>query len=150
MKADEVRRFQRQLITLGYLAHGQDDGVFGQISIDAFNHYRATKGLPPVTTTTLDELESVLFPKPPKPVSANALAILWALLPVFTKGTAMTSDQLTGVLRAILALVSGYFIGKGIGSADLWNWIIAGVTGVIPFVWTWINNRPKTITPIGK
>ena len=68
MKADEVRRYQRQLIALGYLEHGQDDGVFGPISMDAFNRYRATKGLKPLTATTLAELEAVLFPssQPPK------------------------------------------------------------------------------------
>jgi len=148
MKADEVRRYQRRLIELQYLprfaADGSpnDDGVFGAISMDAFNHYRATKGLPPVTATTLTELESVLFPPPPKPVSTNPLAILLALLPVFTKGTAMTSEQLQGVARTILAAALPYAIAKGwipAGSADL---VVSAGVAVLVAVWS-VLSKPK-------
>mgnify|MGYP006921305686 CR=1 FL=1 len=138
----DATKYQQRLATLGYLAADQVDGVFGPISLDAFNHYRATRGLPPINTTTLDELESVLFPKPPKPVSTNPLAILWALLPVFTKGTAMTSEQLQGVARTILAAALPYAIAKGwipAGSADL---VVSAGVAVLVAVWS-VLSKPK-------
>lgn len=138
----DATKYQQRLAILGYLAADQVDGVFGPISLAAYNRYRATRGLPPVNTTTLDELESVLFPAPPKPVSTNPLAILWALLPVFTKGTAMTSEQLQGVARTILAAALPYAIAKGwvpAGSADL---VVSAGVAVLVAVWS-VLSKPK-------
>ena len=132
----DATKYQQRLADLSYLARDQVDGVFGPISLAAYNRYRATRGLPPVNTTTLDELESVLFPKP------NPLAILWALLPVFTKGTAMTSEQLQGVARTILAAALPYAIAKGwipAGSADL---VVSAGVAVLVAVWSVIS-KPK-------
>ena len=159
MNAD-VLRVQRELIKRGYLAAGQDDGVFGLITLDAVNHYRATLGKPPlgpsIKRIDIAELLLTLFPAeyapvhyPPLP-STNPLRLLWALLPVFTKGTAMTSDQITGIVRLLMGMLSGYFLSRGIGTADIWAWVTAGVLGVVPAVWSWWNNRPKVIAPIGK
>ena len=44
-----VTEIQRRLIELGYLAKGQDDGTFGPVSLEAYNHFRASKGEPPHT-----------------------------------------------------------------------------------------------------
>jgi hypothetical protein len=159
-----VTHIQRRLIELGYLppvardGGRGDDGKFGHDSLDAYNHFRASVGKGPVVQASMAELNADLFPEDQpaaKPAAAPKLD-LSTLLKLFSafsslkKGKTMTSDQLTGVLRAILAIVSGYFIAKGVGSADVWNWVIAGVTGVIPFVWGWWNNRPKVILPLGK
>jgi len=156
-----VTEIQQRLISLGYLApvdpitrRPNDDGKFGERSLDAYNHFRASKGKGPVVQASMAELNADLFPEEqpapaPKRQSTFDLGTLLSLINL-VKGKTMTADQITGVLRAILALVSGYFISKGLGSADLWNWIIAGVTGVIPFIWTWISNRPKTIVPLSQ
>ena len=140
----DATKYQQRLADLSYLARDQVDGVFGPISLAAYNRYRATRGLPPVNTTTLDELESVLFPKPDigKPISTNPLAILWALPPVFTKGTAMTLEKLQGVARTILAAALPYAIAKGwipAGSADL---VVSAGVAVLVAVWS-VLSKPK-------
>lgn len=138
----DATKYQQRLATLGYLAADQVDGVFGPISLDAYNRYRATRGLPPVNTTSIAELEAVLFPKPLPLPSTNPLAILWALLPVFTKGTAMTSEQIQGVARTILAAALPYAIAKGwipAGSADL---VVSAGVAVLVAVWS-VLSKPK-------
>ena len=153
MNAD-VLRIQAELIRRGYLAAGQDDGIFGLITLDAVNHFRATLGKPPlgpsIKRVDIAELLLTLFPAEyAKPVSTSPLAILWALLPVFTKGTAMTSDQIAGLVRTLLAALASYAAGKG--------WIpgvspelIATVATAVVGIWSWLSNKPKVITPIGK
>ena len=84
-----------------------------------------------------------------KGIDLLSLLKLIGLAQQLLKGnTTMTSDQITGGIRAIIAALSGFLIAKGIGNADLWTWITAGVTAIIPVVWTWISNRPKTILTI--
>jgi len=154
---------QRWLIREGYLApvddkgRPNDDGIFGTVSLAAYNRARAAKGLPPHQgLLTLVEINQVLFPEeqpkklPSKPTLFENIGAILTILQLTKGKTMLTSDQITGVIRAILAAVSGYFIAKGVGNADVWNWIIAGVTGIVPVIWTWVNNRPKTIQPIGK
>lgn len=137
----DATKYQRFLADRGYLSADQVDGVFGPISMDAFNHYRATRGLPPVTTTTVAELEAVLFPPPPKPVSTNPLAILWALIPVFTKGATMTNEQLQGVARTVIAAAVPYLVAKGYipaGSADL---IVTAGVAVLVAIWSVVSKK---------
>ncbi len=56
----------------------------------------------------------------------------------------MTSDQLQGILRAVLAAVGGFVLAKGWLPADTWNWIVGGVVVAAPAVWSWFSNRPST------
>lgn len=53
---------QTRLTELGYYK-GTIDGVFGELSVGAFNHYAATKGIPAVEHPTLEELNAVVFPE---------------------------------------------------------------------------------------
>lgn len=154
-----VTEIQARLSDLGYLpALAPDgtsniDGKFGERTLDAYNHYRATLGKGPVVKADYNEVLADLWPDevppPPahKPTIFDELGALLSLVNL-AKGKTMTADQLTGVVRAILALISGYFIARGTGDADMWNWIIAGVTGVIPVIWSWWSNKPKTIVPL--
>jgi uncharacterized membrane protein len=57
----------------------------------------------------------------------------------------MTTDQITGILRAILAAIGGFILAKGWISADNWNWIVGGVVTLAPVIWSWIANRPASI-----
>ena len=152
MNAD-VLRIQSELIKRGYLAAGQDDGVFGVITLDAVNHYRATLGKPPlgskVRNIDIAELLFDLFPdlaKLPSPpltsiTSLNSLRLIWALLPVFTKGTAMTNDQLQGIARTVIAAAIPYAVAKGwipAGSADL---VITAGVALLVAIWSVVSKR---------
>lgn len=57
----------------------------------------------------------------------------------------MTIDQITGVIRAILAALGGFILAKGWISVEYWNWLVGGVISIIPVIWTLINNRPAAI-----
>jgi len=60
----------------------------------------------------------------------------------------MTTDQITGVVRALLTALVAYLAGKGIiPSADGAD-LIAAATTIIVAVWSIWTNRPKTIAPI--
>ena len=147
---------QRQLIALGYLASGEDDGVFGQKTLDGFNHFRASKGEPPIGPHefTLSQVNADLFPDDvqaapiPKPSIFNQIGTLLSLIDLL-KGKTMTTDQLTGLLRTAIIGLSAFLAGKGYIpniSPELAATIATAAVGV----WSWISNRPKTITPIGK
>ena len=58
-----VTEIQRRLQSLGYLAAGEDDGKFGQKSLDAYNHWRASKGAGPVNAASVTQLNIDLFPE---------------------------------------------------------------------------------------
>lgn len=64
-----VTELQRELIRRGYLpalnAAGEhsDDGKFGHLSLDAYNHFRASKGKGPVVQASMAELNADLFPE---------------------------------------------------------------------------------------
>ena len=57
----------------------------------------------------------------------------------------MTSDQITGILRAILAAIGGFILAKGWVNAETWAWITGGVLTIGPAIWSVINNRPAAI-----
>lgn len=156
-----VTEIQQRLIALGFLApldeqgRPNDDGKFGGRSLDAFNHFRASKGKPPIIPkVSMEQLNADLFPEeqpPPSPPRSNPLSNLGTLLSLvqLLKGKTMTSDQLTGLVRALLAALAAYAAGKG--------WIpgvspelLATLATAIVGVWSWISNRPKVISPIGK
>jgi hypothetical protein len=62
----------------------------------------------------------------------------------------MTSDQITGIIRLVLGILSGLAVAHGIASADTISWVSAGILAAVPAVWSWYNNRPKVIVPLGK
>jgi hypothetical protein len=72
-----VTECQQRLIVLGYLparnefGEKNDDGKFGERSLDAYNHFRATLGKGPVVQASMAELNADLFPEeqpaPPAP-----------------------------------------------------------------------------------
>ncbi len=57
----------------------------------------------------------------------------------------MTADQITGIIRAILAAIGGFVLAKGWVSAETWAWIVGGAATVGPVIWSWIANRPAAI-----
>lgn len=57
----------------------------------------------------------------------------------------MTSDQITGIIRAVLAAIGGFILAKGWVSAETWAWIVGGVVTIAPVIWSWIVNRPQNI-----
>jgi hypothetical protein len=57
----------------------------------------------------------------------------------------MPSDQITGIIRAILAALGGFVLAKGWFSVDTWNWIVGGAVVIGPAIWSWITNRPSSM-----
>lgn len=57
----------------------------------------------------------------------------------------MTAEQITGILRAVLAAIGGFVLAKGWVNSENWAWIVGGVTTIAPVVWTWFSNRPASI-----
>ena len=48
----------------------------------------------------------------------------------------MTLDMVTGVVRALVAAVGGYFVGKGTISADMAAQISGAALAVVTAVWS--------------
>ena len=57
----------------------------------------------------------------------------------------MTSDQVTGILRAILTMVGGIFVSKGIVSSAAVDWGTGGILTLIGTVWSLWSNRPAAL-----
>lgn len=57
----------------------------------------------------------------------------------------MTSDQITGILRSVLAGLGGFILAKGWVTAEMWTWITGGVVTIGPVIWSWFANRPAAI-----
>ena len=57
----------------------------------------------------------------------------------------MTSDQITGILRAILSALGGFVLAKGWVNAENWAWITGGLLTIGPTIWSWVANRPAAI-----
>lgn len=57
----------------------------------------------------------------------------------------MSSDQITGIIRAVLAAIGGFVLAKGWVNAETWAWIVGGLTTIGPIIWTFIANRPAAI-----
>lgn len=130
------------------------DGHYGELSHLALIKFQHDNGLPETgvpdfATTEKLGIPAIVTSPPPasKPNIFSKLATIGDLLSLL-KGHAMTSDQITGLVRLALGLISGFFITKGIGDASLWNWIIGGILAVIPGAWSWYSNRPKVILSI--
>ena len=57
----------------------------------------------------------------------------------------MTSDQITGIIRAVGAAIGGFVIAKGWFSAETWSWIIGGVVTIGTALWSLWTNRPASL-----
>lgn len=57
----------------------------------------------------------------------------------------MTSDQITGLIRAILTAIGGFVIGKGWLNAETFTWISGGVITLGTALWSLWTNRPAGI-----
>ena len=140
---DDATRYQQRLVALGFLAPNQVDGVFGSISMDAFNRYRATQGLPPLRMTTLAELERTLFPKPTlKTFSPSTLDILFMVINLL-KGRSMNADVITQLIRIVGYAAGSYFFGDAVAKGDMYQAALGGAAAVASFVWWAIQQRAK-------
>lgn len=54
----------------------------------------------------------------------------------------MTGEQIGGIVRAVVAVASGYLIAKGVGDAALWQTISGAVASVAVAWWSWKTNKP--------
>lgn len=123
---------QRELIRLGFLAQGGDDGILGQASLEAYNHFLASKGKPPhVGMLLLAELNADLFPDEqpvPKPKRNTVFGRLLASFLI---------NQLKGQIP-MLAFLDGYktYVVGGvavvIGAAAMLGWSIPGLPVIPP------------------
>lgn len=148
-----VTELQRRLITLGFLAPGGDDGIFGQKSLDAYNHFRASKGNPPHTgMLILAELNADLFPEERpapaatparKPGLTDVLALVFTLFT--SKGKPMKWSTIEQLIRILAYSGGSYFLGDAVANGDAYKAAIGGLISLGAFVW-WLvfeRNRPK-------
>jgi hypothetical protein len=137
-----VRRVQSALNAHGYAL--QVDGIFGEATKAALLSFQTGETLQP--TGLLDpDTRKALFEDRHETIFSR----LGTLLALFNlvKGTPMTSDQLTGLVRTILASLLAYVAGKGwIPNAS--PELVAALTTVVVAVWSWVSNRPKTISKL--
>lgn len=139
-----VTECQRRLITLGYLAQGEDDGRFGEKSLDAFNRARAAKGLGPVVQTSMSELNAVLFPEeftPPqrKTIMGNLLGNVFSGL----LGNLLNWQLIQGYLRSALVAAGGAIGLDGYVGADGTQAIIGAVMVIAGVVFSALSNNTK-------
>lgn len=105
-----VTECQRQLIALGYLAAGEDDGRFGEKSLAAYNRFRASKGLGPVVNTSMAELNAVLFPSPIPIKAPKGLNIMQAT--VLDYALNFLTSKIGWAAAAMVAVVVGWVSTK--------------------------------------
>lgn len=156
-----VTECQQKLISLGYLpaidastGERNDDGVFGHKSLDAFNHYRAALGKPPIiSTVTMTQLNADLFPEeqpppPPKPITIGSL--LPILIPLLTKGVPMTipdiagwlnSSVILGFLRNILISAGGVMTTTGLFTGAQWEQIVGVIIMIVSAILSALANK---------
>lgn len=124
----DASRYQARLAALGYLAAAEVDGVFGPVSLAAFNRYRATRGMPPVAQTTIAELEAVLFPQPKgQKKMNNVLANVksaWASKTNWTLAAGMIFNVLAFFGIAVPADVKDAVLVVGNGLVLIVAWVL--------------------------
>lgn len=55
----------------------------------------------------------------------------------------LTSDQMGGIVRAVVASAGGYAAAKGwIGAGDV-EWLAGGAAAAFVAAWSWWSKRPK-------
>jgi peptidoglycan hydrolase-like protein with peptidoglycan-binding domain len=155
-----VTEIQQRLIALGYLRPGEDDGKFGPISLDAYNHWRASKGAPPVSNASLTQLNIDLFPEEqpgatprltPNPVvQAIGLFALKTILNRITKGqfpmlTTMDKAWVAGVVSFVCNYIVNHFWHITIDDGTQGVIVNLIATFILPLVAVWlVPNKPKT------
>lgn len=158
---DKRKAIQTALIAAGFdVGLSGVDGVLGTNSAKALIAFKASKGLPPdavVDTNVMRELGLLAIQSPIVVAAARSkgldiLSLLRLIGPIdsLLKGTPMTSDQITGILRAILTALGGYFVTRGWLSSDTVNEVIGAVLTLGGAAWSIWSNRPKTILPISQ
>lgn len=60
----------------------------------------------------------------------------------------INADQLTGILRAVLSAVGGYFVGIGIVDASTMTTIVGGIVTVAVSIWSVHNNRTGEVSGV--
>lgn len=58
----------------------------------------------------------------------------------------MTSDQIGGIVRAVIAALSGYLVGKGIVDANTATTIGGAVATIVVSAWSFWTNRPSKVS----
>lgn len=148
-RSDETMHLQQALNRIGIDA-GTPDGIFGRQTKGAVEAAQARFGL--VATGRPDKALLVSLglmdaPTIPK-LSLSTLIGLIGPVSALLKGKPMTSDQITGIVRAVLAAVFGYITGKGWLDANTAATISGAVLTLLVAVWSVYSNRAKTIVPI--
>lgn len=138
---------------------GTIDGELGPKSIHAISLFRTDHNLdhpgePVVDTDLMRELGLLTIQDPSVVAAAKAkgidlLTLIGLVGPVLAllKGRPMTSDQLGGIVRAVLAAIAGYFVGKGVIDADTAATISGAVATIAVAAWSIFTNRPSKIVP---
>lgn len=54
----------------------------------------------------------------------------------------MTSDQIGGIIRAVLSAVGGYVVGKGLIDSETMLAITGAVVTIATAIWSWHTNKP--------
>lgn len=57
----------------------------------------------------------------------------------------LTTDQIGGIVRAVVAAASGYAVTKGWTDANTAAWIGGGAVLLATGVWSWWTNRPQKV-----
>ena len=53
----------------------------------------------------------------------------------------MNTDQIAGIIRAILAAVGGYLAAKGIGDTATWTLVSGAIITLVTAGWSIFSNR---------
>jgi hypothetical protein len=59
----------------------------------------------------------------------------------------MNSDQLAGILRAVLPAVVAFAVAKGWVGAGSADWLVASVVSIVCAGWSAWTNKPGTVIP---
>lgn len=59
----------------------------------------------------------------------------------------MNADQIGGIVRAILAAVAGYFVGKGVVDQGTATTIVGAIGTLVVAVWSVVTNRSGKVIP---
>jgi peptidoglycan hydrolase-like protein with peptidoglycan-binding domain len=142
-----IAECQQALLNAGF-DPGPIDGLGGHLTQAAILKFQAARGIP--STGQLDQATvNALFPVT-APFKFDLSTLIGLIGPILdlTKGKTLTSDQITGVVRAILAAVFGYITGKGWIDTNTAATVSGAVLTLLTAAWSIYSNRPKTIVPI--
>jgi hypothetical protein len=61
----------------------------------------------------------------------------------------MNSDQITGLVRAILSAIGGYFVGKGLIDASTMTTLVGAAATVVTALWSvWANKSSNLVASV--